>query len=81
MNIPRAIIGSTQVNGFFSVSDGDLYMLDGQLCVIKSGSGWTLYPAKSDGSSFGFRPIEGWANLDGQMAVVQKINQAWAENN
>lgn len=72
-------IGKTQVNGFFSVYDGDIYrMPHGNLVNVRStGYGWKLMMEGTETSQI----VEGWENIDGQSDMIRRINQAWTENN
>jgi hypothetical protein len=80
-NMSKITLGKNIVNGFFSVSDGDIYTLaDGKFAVVTAGGGnyWTLRHVAANGKAdFTSPPVPEWENVDGQSAMVHMINREY----
>lgn len=74
----RVVVGKSPANGFMTVHDGDVYLIDDKPAVCKPSShAWTFYRLKDDGTTDFRSPVDGWSGLDSQAEVVRKINEAF----
>jgi hypothetical protein len=74
------ILGKQQVNGFFSVNDGDIYELrNGQDAIVKAGQGiyWSLRHIKDGKADYSLPAVKDWENIEGHSAMIHMINREW----